>query len=134
MDDESSVPPVKMLMFLALSFSIGLLCDILACVIWQKWFLFIVVISYIFAPLPNLIFGRCGRDPLDASGRNFKSMGFFLTGFLLVTGFAIPSLIVHADSDPKYGALVLSLAGGLIIYGSLIAYIHFFHRKGDYEI
>jgi hypothetical protein len=44
---------------LAFVVSIGLLFNVLACVIWKTPNPIFVVIAYFLAPLPNLIFGRC---------------------------------------------------------------------------
>lgn len=131
MDSESGLPDIKIIIGLALALSIGLLLNILACVIWNNWWPILVVIAYFFAPMPNLIFQRCGSDPLDVSGRSFKDLGFFLTGFLVVTGFGIPAVMAHSEVI-EIGALILALCGGLVVYASILVYLHFFHKKPDF--
>ena len=130
MEEGSGLPDIKILLGLAFALAIGLLCNILSCVIWSNWWPILVVIAYFFAAIPNFICSRCGSDPLDTSGRNFKDLGFFLTGALVITGFGIPAVLAHSDVI-TIGALFLALAGGIIVYVSLIVYIHFFHTKKD---
>lgn len=132
MDDGPKAPDLKIIMVLAFTLALGLLCNILACIIWSNWWPIITVIFYFFAPIPDLMCSTCGRNHSDmfnpSSQRNFKDMGYFLTGLLVVSGFALPAVLAHADVI-NVGALFLAIAGGLIVYASIIVYIHFFHAK-----
>eukprot|EP01126_Amoeba_proteus_P005378 TRINITY_DN1179_c0_g1_i3.p1 TRINITY_DN1179_c0_g1~~TRINITY_DN1179_c0_g1_i3.p1 ORF type:complete len:111 (-),score=0.56 TRINITY_DN1179_c0_g1_i3:56-388(-) len=104
--------------------SIGLLLNLLACVIWKNWWPFFVVVAYFLAPLPNLICARCNHGPVC------KDVGFFLTGALIVSGFALPGVLAHMGSM-KTQALFMGLAGGLVVYGTLMTYLHCFHKPDD---
>lgn len=69
------------------------------------------MVAYFLAPLPNLICARCNRGYESTYGqyaesllslpktllRGFKNVGFFLTGFLIVSGFALPGLLAHIN-------------------------------------
>jgi len=128
MESESGMPNLKVLIGLAGALALGILCNILACVIWGNWLPIFVIIAYFLAPLPNLMCSRCGTDPLDVSGRNFKDLGFFLTGALVISGFGLPAVLAHAQLI-QIPALLLGIGGGIIVYASIIVYIHFFHTK-----
>eukprot|EP01119_Soliformovum_irregulare_P002504 TRINITY_DN12754_c0_g1_i1.p1 TRINITY_DN12754_c0_g1~~TRINITY_DN12754_c0_g1_i1.p1 ORF type:complete len:134 (+),score=35.46 TRINITY_DN12754_c0_g1_i1:43-444(+) len=128
MFDESPKVDLKVIILLAGSLALGLLCNLLACFIWKNWLAIIVVIFYFLAPIPNLICSRCGGDPLDASGRNFRDMGFFLTGAIVISGFGLPAVLTHSEII-RWEALLLAIAGGLIVYVTLLVYIHLFHTK-----
>ena len=47
-----------------------------------------------------------------------------------MTGFALPAVLAHAGLVNPY-SLILSLCGGLIVYASLLLYLHFFHNKKE---
>jgi len=131
MDSESGLPNLKIMLALAFALSLGLLCNIIAGAVWNNWWPLVIVIFYFVAPIPDFICSRCGQnDPLDISGRNFKDLGYFLTGVLVIGGFGLPSVLAHNDVINIY-ALILSLGGGVIVYASLVVYIHFFHNKKD---
>jgi len=133
-EDGPKAPSLKVMILLAASLSLGFVCNLLACLIWHNWIAIIVVVTYILAPIPNILCGRCGEsDPFNPSGKNFKDMGYFLTAVLLVSGFALPSVLAHCNVI-VVGALLLSLGGGVIVFASLIAYIHFFHKQDEYSI
>jgi len=129
--EDNPGPDIKMIILGAFLLSIGVLCNILACVIWKNWLLFIVVVAYFLAPIPNVLFARCG-DPMDMSGsnRSFKDLGYFLTGVFVVSGFALPAVLTHIQII-AWQALILSLAGGLIVYGTILAYLHKYYNTTD---
>jgi len=130
MDDGGGGINIKVMIGLAFALSVGLLCNILACALWDNWWPLFAAVAYFFAPVPNMICSRCGSDPLDQSGRNFKDMGFFLTGTLVVSGFGILVVLAHSEVI-QIGAMFLALGGGLIIYATIIVFIHFFWKKKD---
>jgi len=50
--------------------------------------------------------------------------GYFITSFLVVSGFGIILVMAHA-SLISVSAMVLSLFGGAITYATILGYIHF---------
>lgn len=56
--------------------------------------------------------------------------GHFLTGFLLSTGLALPIMMTHVGLITT-GAGIMSIIGGLLVYGSIIAYSRFFGSEND---
>ena len=63
----------------------------------------------------------------------WKDTSMFLTGFLVVTGFAMPIVFVHTKviADKGTEAVILGMFGAALVYGSLIVYLRFFNKKED---
>ena len=75
---------------IALSFvlAIGFLLVILSSALWKNYLPLLVVATYVLAPLPNWICGRCANpdDFMESAGNAFVDFGRFCTGFLVVMG------------------------------------------------
>jgi len=126
------MPTIKTIIGLAFMLSIGALLNILGCALYSTdWLPFCVVVMYFLAPIPNLICEKCfsGDGMLD-SKRGYPDVGYFLTGFILVSGFGLPLVLLHA-AKIKYEAAILSLVGGVIVYATVLAYIHYFHNEEE---
>jgi hypothetical protein len=115
---------------LAFVLSVGILLNILSCALWGVWWPIFVVVAYILAPLPNLVCARCAAGLDDSYQRAFFDAGYFLTGLLITSGFALPAVLAHLEIMST-SALVMALAGGLIVYSVLLLYIHYFHGKQE---
>merc|ERR1711916_223984 len=87
-----------------------------------------VIITYLFAPLPNLVCGACQRGG-SSSGFGVDS-GFFLTGAIVVTGLALPLTHAHVDIV-ETPAAIMAVVGGLIPYSAILSYTHVFADKED---
>ncbi|KAG2234504.1 hypothetical protein INT48_004883 [Thamnidium elegans] len=106
--------------------TIGFLLVILSCALFSNWWPLLV------APLPNALCGRCaGEDDLmsDYNGGALDA-GHFITGMFIVTGFCLPFVLAHAEVI-TVPAMIMSIAGGVLVYGTIIAYTHFFAHQGD---
>jgi len=68
---------------------------------------------------------------MDSSYSGVVDLGRFLTGFLVVMGMALPAVLAHAQVI-TYGACVMSIVGGLLIYGTIIAFTMFFQEESDF--
>eukprot|EP01118_Nematostelium_gracile_P012995 TRINITY_DN483_c0_g1_i1.p1 TRINITY_DN483_c0_g1~~TRINITY_DN483_c0_g1_i1.p1 ORF type:complete len:156 (+),score=29.70 TRINITY_DN483_c0_g1_i1:67-468(+) len=131
MDSDSGLPNVKVMLALAGLLTLGIVFNVIAGAVWNNWWPLIVVVFYFLAPVPNFICSRCGlNDPMDISGRNFKDMGYFLTAAFIIGGFGCPAVLAH--NDVINGAqLGLTIAGGVIVYVTILLYIHLFHAKKE---
>ncbi|KAI7888688.1 vacuolar protein sorting 55 [Mucor mucedo] len=110
---------LRTIIALAFVLAIGFLLVILSCALYYNWWPLLVVATYILAPLPNALCGRCaGEDDLmsDYNGGALDA-GHFITGMFIVTGF--------------FPAMIMSISGGILVYGTIIAYTHFFAHQGD---
>jgi hypothetical protein len=68
--------------------AIGFLLVILSCALFHQYLPLLVVATYVLAPLPNWICGRCANpdDFVESSGSAIVDFGRFATGFLVLMG------------------------------------------------
>ncbi|MCJ1302488.1 Vacuolar protein sorting-associated protein 55 [Hypocenomyce scalaris] len=134
---------------IALSFvlAIGFLLVILSSALWHNYLPLLVVATYVVAPLPNFICGRCANpeDFMESTGSAVVDFGRFCTGFLVVMGvdlegveadetvarLALPALLAHCALI-QYSAMAMSIIGGLLIYGTIISFTMFFQEEQDF--
>ncbi|EGC32882.1 hypothetical protein DICPUDRAFT_37634, partial [Dictyostelium purpureum] len=110
------------------AFALGLLFNILACIISHSGYPIIVVASYFLAPFPNLICKN--NDSFSSENGVIHDVGLFLTGFLIASGFAIPCILAHSDIISTK-ALGFSIGGGVIVYATIIAFLWYFNREDE---
>ncbi|KAL0087880.1 vacuolar protein sorting 55-domain-containing protein [Phycomyces blakesleeanus] len=135
---------LKTIIGLAFVLAIGFLFVILSCALYNNWWPLLVVATYVLAPLPNEIFGRCSEehgselwndeyaiyisleyllqllinfDNSDNSS-SFTDAGRFITGILIVTGFCLPFVLAHAEVI-TVPAMIMSIIGGVLVYGTI---------------
>lgn len=88
------MPAAGLKTIIALSFvlAVGFLLVILSCALWKVYYPLLVVATYVIAPLPNWICGRCANpdDFVESSGAGVMDLGRFCTGFLVVMGIGKP--------------------------------------------
>jgi len=117
---------------IALSFvlAIGFLLVILSAALYRKYYTLLVVLTYVIAPVPNWLCSRAATndDFMDGGGTGIVDLGRFLTGFFVVMGIALPAVFAHcAIITPA--AMVMSIIGGLLIYGTIITFTMFFQEE-----
>ncbi|KAK3844205.1 MAG: vacuolar protein sorting 55-domain-containing protein [Linnemannia gamsii] len=113
--------------------ALGFLLVIMSCALYGNWWPLFVVATYVLAPLPNAVFGRyAGRDDMmsDYQG-GIADAGYFLTGLMIITGFCLPIVLAHAGVI-TVPAMIMSISGGLLIYGTIISYSRFFSEEEDF--
>jgi len=94
-----------------------------------KWWPFFSVVAYFLAPIPSLLIPK-EDNTFSETPSVFKHIAMFLTGALIISGFGVPLVLAHVEIiDPR--AMALALSGGLVVYGTIIAYLHFYHKKDD---
>ncbi|RKU42038.1 Vacuolar protein sorting-associated protein 55 [Coniochaeta pulveracea] len=132
------MPSAGLKTIIALSFvlAVGFLLVILSCALWHSYFPLLVVATYVLAPLPNWICSHCSAGPDDfvESGSGASAvldLGRFFTGFLVVMGIALPVVLAHSRII-EIGAMVMSIAGGLLIYGTIISFTMFFQEEQEF--
>merc|ERR1712000_511914 len=93
----------------------------------------LVVATYIIAPVPNWICGRCANpdDFVESSGAAVLDLGRFFTGFFVVMGMALPVVLAHSGLI-QIEAMIMSIVGGLLIYGTIVSFSMFFHEEQDF--
>ncbi|KAF3931389.1 hypothetical protein ABW19_dt0200782 [Dactylella cylindrospora] len=133
------MPAAGLKTIIALSFvlAIGFLLVILSSALYSQYSPLFVVATYLLAPLPNAICNRYAssyNDDFMDSGSTASGIidfGRFLTGFLVLMGIALPAVLAHAGII-QIGAMIMSIAGGLLIYGTIIAFTMFFQEESDF--
>lgn len=113
--------------------AIGFLLVILSAALFHNYLTLLVVATYVVAPLPNWICGRVSTqdDFMESSGNGVVDFGRFLTGFFVIMGIALPTLLWHS-AQIAGGAAAMSVVGGLTIYSTIISFTLFFHEEQDF--
>jgi hypothetical protein len=170
---------------------------ILSCALFKQYLPLLVVATYVLAPLPNWICGRCANpdDFVESSGNALVDFGRFCTGFLIVMGIgmctpsapshhivfsgsgrdgerfvdergdglqwdmcyvlwmmngtrgvydhiyewmliwctitALPAVLAHSEII-RIPAMIMSITGGLLIYGTIISFGMFFQEEQEF--
>ena len=111
------MPTAGLKTIIALSFvlAVGFLLVILSCALFKVYYPLLVVATYILAPVPNWVCGRCANpdDFVESSGAAVLDLGRFFTGFFVVMGIGkSPFSFGHPWGD----ALVESNVDVLYLY------------------
>lgn len=129
---------MKALVSLAFAGSIGMTFIILACALpsYGVWWPFMVVLFYLFAPVPTLLARRYSER--TGSTNSSMDLAIFITMFFIVSSFALP--IVLARAPPKapaieWGACYLTLAGNIVIYLTYLGFfVTIYQDESDYNV
>ncbi|EMF15959.1 vacuolar protein sorting 55 superfamily [Sphaerulina musiva SO2202] len=124
---------LKTIIVLSFILAIGFLLVILSSALFESYLTLLVVATYIIAPLPNWICGKAqaNEDFMDSGSNSIVELGRFLTGFLVVMGIALPIVLAHCDQI-KIPAMIMSIVGGLLIYGTIISFGLFFREQEEF--
>jgi len=127
------MPGLKTIIALSFVLAVGFLLVILSCALWQDYYPLLVVATYVLAPVPNWICSRCANpdDFVESSGAAILDLGRFFTGFLVVMGIALPIVLAHSDLI-RVEAMVMSVVGGLLIYGTIVSFSMFFQEDQEF--
>eukprot|EP00003_Mantamonas_plastica_P028030 TRINITY_DN618_c0_g1_i2.p1 TRINITY_DN618_c0_g1~~TRINITY_DN618_c0_g1_i2.p1 ORF type:complete len:196 (-),score=16.64 TRINITY_DN618_c0_g1_i2:15-602(-) len=120
----------KTILGFSLMLCVGLVLNILACVLHNNWLPIIIVLTYLLAPLPNVMCPPSDPNGYVTSSHDYGHVGEFLTGALLVSGFGLPLVLLHAEQI-GVEAFLLGLFGGLIVYGTVVVWIKTYHDNKD---
>ncbi|KAI9772844.1 MAG: Vacuolar protein sorting-associated protein 55 [Geoglossum simile] len=146
------MPGLKTIIALSFVLAIGFLLVILSSALWKNYLPLLVVATYVIAPLPNFVCGHWSNpdDFMDSAGSAaITDFGRFCTGFLVVMGIGrfkpiptltcwevrkraeympLPALLAHCGLI-QYSAMIMSIVGGLLIYGTIISFSMFFQEQ-----
>jgi hypothetical protein len=122
---------LKTVILLSFVLAVGFLMIILSCALWSNWLPLLVALTFVLAPLPNAVFSHCGGDEFSTNeGSGPVDFGRFLTSTIVVTGFAFPIVLTHSEII-RPGACVMSIVGGALVYGTILAYSAAFKQGSD---
>ena len=122
--------PLNKIIGLSVILSVGFLLVILAG-IYGNWFP--IIIGIIFAITKNIASSSDYDFNFDSTTTNSRAIieiGQFLTAFLLVSGVYLPILLNHSLILTKT-AMVLTIVGGLLIYGTVYTFSHYFDEPQE---
>ncbi|KAI5367636.1 hypothetical protein Slin15195_G027680 [Septoria linicola] len=124
---------LKTIIVLSFILAIGFLLVILSSALFESYLTLLVVATYVIAPLPNWICAKAQAhdDFMDNGSNSIVELGRFLTGFLVVMGIALPIVLAHCDQI-KIPAMIMSIVGGLLIYGTIISFGLFFREQEEF--
>ncbi|KAK5136479.1 hypothetical protein LTR08_003124 [Meristemomyces frigidus] len=124
---------LKTIIVLSFILAIGFLLVILSSALFKNYLTLLVVATYVLAPVPNWLCSMAKRqdDFMDSGTSSIVELGRFLTGFLVVMGVALPAVFAHCDLI-RIEAMVMSIVGGLLIYGTIISFTMFFQEQEEF--
>lgn len=130
--------------------AIGFLLVILSSALFHKYLTLLVVATYVLAPVPNWLCSKAqaSDDFMDGGHSGIVELGRFITGFMVVMGIgvfdtismystklteitALPVVLAHTEQI-AYGAMAMSIVGGLLIYGTIISFTLFFREQEEF--
>ncbi|EJD06036.1 vacuolar protein sorting 55 [Fomitiporia mediterranea MF3/22] len=123
---------LKTVILLSFVLAVGFLLIILSCALFKNWLPLLVALTFVVAPLPNAIFAHCGSDDFSTDGEASGpvDLGRFITSMIVVTGFALPLILAHSEIIHP-AACVMSIIGGGLVYGTILAYTATFSQEAD---
>ncbi|XP_049536465.1 leptin receptor overlapping transcript-like 1 [Anopheles darlingi] len=111
---------------LAMLGSIGMTMIILACALptYNLWWPIFVVLFYILCPIPTLIAKRSQNadDGVRAPNAMFATIG------IILSSFALPIVLARAGVI-QWGAGILTVAGNVVAYTTILAYFFGFESN-----
>ncbi|KAF2718554.1 vacuolar protein sorting 55 [Polychaeton citri CBS 116435] len=124
---------LKTIIVLSFILAIGFLLVILSSALFHNFLTLLVVATYVIAPIPNWVCSKAQQheDFMDGGSNSVVELGRFLTGFLVVMGMALPIVLAHTDQI-RVEAMVMSIFGGLLIYGTIISFGMFFQEQEEF--
>lgn len=131
--------PLNKIIFLSAFLALGFLLILLSCALYNNWKPLWVIGIFLVAPLPNIIASSIenNRDDFltfsNDHGNNpspLEEFAKFFTGLLIVSGISLPLTLYHTHLI-EFGATLMSIIGGVIVYGDIIVFIWFFNEDED---
>lgn len=131
--------PLNKIIFLSALLAFGFLLILLSCALYNNWRPLWVIAIFLVAPLPNILLSAIASnrdDFLTFSNDHgntptpIEETAKFLTGLLIVSGISLPVMLYHTDLI-GLGSLVMSVLGGLMVYGDIVVFIWFFSESEE---
>ncbi|QSZ29442.1 hypothetical protein DSL72_003956 [Monilinia vaccinii-corymbosi] len=124
---------LKTIISLSFILALGFLLVILSCALFNQYLPLLVVLTFMLAPIPNFLASHCASpdDFSDSSSSSIIDLGRFCTGFLCMMGVALPAVLAHSHVI-TVPAMVMSITGGVLIYGTVISFGMFFQEDAEF--
>ncbi|KAK6462427.1 vacuolar protein sorting 55 [Scheffersomyces coipomensis] len=131
--------PLNKIIFLSAFLASGFLLILLSCALYNNFKPLWVILIFLLAPLPNIVSSSIDNNRDDFLRFNSSDMNNpspvqefckSLTGFLIVSGVALPLTFYHTNLV-EFGSMLMSIVGGLIVYFDITIFIWFFSEEED---
>lgn len=131
--------PLNKIIFLSAFLASGFLLILLSCALYNNWKPLWVILIFLVAPLPNIVASsiESNRDDFLTFSNNhgndpspLAESAKFFTGILIVSGISLPLTLYHT-SLIEFGSMLMSIIGGLIVYGAIIIFMWFFSEEQE---
>lgn len=132
---ELRVSPLTKIICLSGTLATGFLLVILSCALYHNYYPLLGLMAFLIAPLPGAIFDGKSGDALDFgsdSGHSGRDFGYFMTASLVTTGVVLPMVLYHCQLLGS-SSCVMGIAGGAIIYLSIVVFSRFFRMSWEQE-
>mmetsp|Transcript_39409 Transcript_39409/g.101012 ORF Transcript_39409/g.101012 Transcript_39409/m.101012 type:complete len:94 (+) Transcript_39409:234-515(+) len=86
------------------------------------------VLTYILAPFPVLLGKMCKSDTFGDEISPMLHWGLFTTSWIVVSTFGLPAAMAYLQVI-CWQSLLITLAGSIIIYGSLLGFVIYRQKK-----
>ncbi|EDO17607.1 hypothetical protein Kpol_1061p32 [Vanderwaltozyma polyspora DSM 70294] len=133
---EFKVSPLTKIISLSGFLAMGFLLVTLSCALFHNYYPLYDVLIFLLAPIPNALFSKRNSSSatfMSDSGMNSSNdFASFLTGMLVTSGIALPLVFRHSQLITSESC-VMSMLGGMIIYGSIVTFSWFFNSSWDNE-
>lgn len=128
----SEISQIKKIGALSTVFTLGAVLVILSCTLYHNWLPLESLLMFLIAPVPYALSSRSRNDDI-MSESNESAIDFlrFITSIFLVSACALPIIFAHNDMI-THSAMYMSLAGGSLIYGTIVAFGSIFAVQDEY--
>lgn len=108
--------------------TIGVTFLLLGCILPNSYWPMLILLFYIFLPIPIIIASTCNR--YDDSSTGPSELAIFITAILFVSTFGL-LIVIYQKGYIKGQGLGFALAGNIIFIVTCVIYAVLFHRKTD---
>ncbi|SCV02803.1 LAMI_0H03114g1_1 [Lachancea mirantina] len=129
------VSPLTKIISLSGFLALGFLLVILSCALFHNYYPLFDILIFLIAPIPNALFNKRNfesSDFMNESTGGAQDVGHFFTGVFVTSGLALPVVLYHCQLI-NHLSCIMSTAGGVIIYSSIIVFSWFFNSGFDDE-
>ncbi|ODV59520.1 Vps55 family protein [Ascoidea rubescens DSM 1968] len=135
----AKVNPLTKIISLSSILAVGFLFIVLAGAIFGNWLPIIIGAIFALSHIPLIVCKSLNSngyiDDLSESSTYIIDFGRWLSSFLLISGFALSILLSHCHII-TFSSMVLTIIGGLLIYGTVVYFTSFFdsNQSDEFEI
>ncbi|KAL6940019.1 hypothetical protein ACO0QE_003897 [Hanseniaspora vineae] len=137
-----TISPLTKIIFLSGLLALGFLLVILSCALYSNYYPLFDLLLFLLSSVPRAMFpaGRGGAgsagyssflDDSQGAGGALKDTGTYFTSWFLTLAIGLPVVMEHSNVINKR-AMILSITGGGIIYGTIVLFGWFFSNGGSW--